>query len=234
MDIIKIIYVFVFGMLFKLIDDIYDNQNRFPPILTSNIDILQHVFIAGVTLISTEYIALNYLLIFTTVCCTFTDKFFNFENINTRFWNTCSVIVLIYALFHSAKLMRQADTFFISNNIYTIITLSCFAGIEMKLFKEEYSLLKILTRTFVSIYMLILLIAKKIYKLNEINKSIFILILFKMGYMVISVIHMTIFYITEFKAYHELEAQLILLILELLCMQKHLFGKSLHQQISLH
>ena len=183
-----------------------------------NIDILQYVLIVGMTLIVNSVPQITYLLLFTTIACISSDKIYDFKNIDTRYWNICSLVVLIYAVYHWKILSTSVFNFFSFKTCILIAMMTLFSGIEMTCFKEEYSLLKILVRLGIASYMGLFLIIKKVYGIKNVEMAIVVLILFKMGYMVASVIHMSAFYASEFKAYHELEEQLILLILELIHM----------------
>lgn len=218
MNKILIIFIFLLGAIFKIIDDIYDNTSKFPPDIVENIDILQYILIVGMTLIVNSVPQITYLLLFTTIACISSDKIYDFENVDTRYWNICSLVVLIYAVYHWELLYTSVFDFFSFKTCVLIAMMTLFSGIEMSLFNEEYSLLKILVRFGIASYMGLFLIIKKVCGIKNVEMAIVVLILFKMGYMFASVINMSAFYAADFKSFHEPEEQLILLILELIHM----------------
>ena len=215
MNNVFVVFIFLMGMIFKIIDDIYDNTSKFPQAMIDNIDIFQYILIVGMTLIVNYEPKITYLLLFTTIACLMSDNIYNLKNIDTRYWTICSLVVLIYAVYYWKILVTSIFDFFSLKTCVLIVMMTLFSGIEMTLFDKEYSLLKILVRFGIASYMGLFLIIKKLYSIKNVDMAIVILILFKMGYMVASVIHMCAFYAADFKAFHEPEEQLIRLILEL-------------------
>lgn len=226
----KIVLLLIFvGILFKILDDVYDNPGRFPSSVETNKDILGMIFVSLSTLLVTIFQESAPLLVLVTIHGFVSDKLFGYNNIDNRLWKSCAFVSIILLLFFVGE--RQTWKIFsdkhesLSLPILAICILGLLALIEMKYFKEEYSLLKILFRIFVSISFFIFLITKRYHDCfnNESCMYSFILVLF--AYSLTSVFNMIYLYIDDystinlslFTPFEIFSMQLNRLILELEC-----------------
>ena len=100
MNNVFVIFIFVMGAVFKIIDDVFDNTTKFPEKLVNNIDILQFILVSGMTLIVSYEPKITYLLAFTTISCFMSDSSLDFGNIDQRYWHICSLVVFMYVTYY--------------------------------------------------------------------------------------------------------------------------------------
>lgn len=188
----KLWYFFIFlsGIIFKLVDDIIDMKEIFPKYFLKYKYILKLILIIFLSIIMYYNKDISIILFCCFIWFYLLDIFQNHNNLDNIYWFFSGYIISIFTFYYTLK-YNYKDFFFYSIKlndyiIASIIILITYA--EIKLFTEETSLIKILSRICAFLLLTLLTMFDNI---SQFNIDILLILI---GYLFMSIINLSLFY----------------------------------------
>ena len=185
-------FIFIVGMLFKLVDDILDIPQIFSDEVKNYKYFFKILFISSLSYMLYYETNIIPLVFLATISGYYVDNQYNLDNINDIYWKFCSILVFIYFFLYMYFNINDFIEIYSQLQIWFYIIIMYFLSLlEMLIFKEEVSIEKLVFRIIVVISFTAVLLFNY-YTENYIFPKIFNkIIIFLDGYALMSVINMS-------------------------------------------
>ena len=183
-------FIFISGVLFKLIDDLIDMKEIFPNYLLKYQYILKILLIIFFSVIMYYNKDISIILFGCFIWFYLLDIFQNSNNLDNIYWFISAYFISVFTFYYILK--YNYNDFFLNtlklNDLILGIIIIFITYVEISLFLEETSSIKILSRIFTLLFIIILL------KFNNICRANIEILLILIGYLFMSIINLSIFY----------------------------------------